>query len=371
MISLDSTSTYTREDPVALLDERLRRLRRRYAGRRILDTLAVAVTMDILLDFLAFVTHSLFQWSFHVPFFLEIFLAVLLTREASRLKKDRFTQILDRRFKLQDRLYSFWWYNGPHSVSKAVRVAQAWECLKSIDFNSLDRKLKPRVPPIMLVTLPVFLGLTWWYLNVDYKPPGTFTTTVLKVVVPQRDKTQRTSGEEGPLERRTGLNDGESRETVDEDRTDGSENGALTSESALEGEGTEPAEPGASTGEANPSPGGGVGPELDRDDAGRGSPAAGGEVAQPEGPIQSNPVSEEVSEVGPARLRGEPSLVPPSVREPDHLISLLPWSSKGSSKDGNAYVPDIPGFDVNQYPVQYRSHLTRYQKELQTWATTK
>lgn len=363
--------THTSEESVSLLDDRIRHLRRRYAGRRLLDIFAAAVTIDISLDLLAYTTFSLFQWFFHVPFFLEIFLAVLLTREAGRLRKNRFTQLLDSRFELQDRLYSFLWYGGAESVPAAVREAQAKECLKSIDFVSMKRKLKPRVPPILFVTLPLFLGLTWWYLNVDYTPPSTFTTTILKIVTPNKDNTKPMPGEKNPLddETRQGEDQPDAAEGVDSATAPEIE--PSSSEAALESEESEPVDPATTTEKRDPSANRGGGPELEKDEAGGGAIVPEDEQAQTEGPIQSNPVTDEVSEVGPARLRDEPSLSTPSVQEPDHLISLLPWSLKSSASGNQVYVPNIPGYDISQYPIQYRSHLTRYQKELQTWATTR
>jgi len=336
-----------------------------------LDILAVAVTMDISLDLFAYLTFSLFQWSFHVPFFLEIFLAVLIIRETGRLKKSRFTQLLDSRFNLQDRLYSFLWYSGAASVPNAVREAQARECLKSVDFASLNRKLKPRVPPVLFVTLPFFLGLTWWYLNVDYRPPGTVTTTILKIVTPDTDHTNTISRENARSEGDTGQDDKRPQSAQNGESPEGSEKKLLSAETVPEGEDMETADPTASPEEGAASANRQGGPELERREAGEGGTAPGDDEASPEGPIQSNPVTDEVSEVAQARLRSEPSLGTPSVQEPDHLISLLPWSLKGSSSEDQVYVPDIPGYDINQYPVQYRSHLTRYQKELQTWAATR
>jgi hypothetical protein len=71
----------TKTDPIIFLGTLLRRLRRLYLMRRFIELITVAITLDLLLGVLSYITFLLFRKSFYIPFFLEVFVTILVLRE--------------------------------------------------------------------------------------------------------------------------------------------------------------------------------------------------------------------------------------------------------------------------------------------------
>ncbi|UCF30326.1 MAG: hypothetical protein JSV26_09705 [bacterium] len=357
-------------DPVSALRGKISRLRLHYTFRRLLDILAVSIAADILLDLLAFVTYLLFRWSFHVPFFLEFLIIVLMIREYPRLRRGRFVTYLDRRFRLQDRLYSFFWYQSAPEVADEIRAAQAEECLRSVDFLHLKRFLRVRVPPLLLPSLPVFLVLVFLYMNAEYRPPGTLTRTTIRILDPTaRFTTGSRSSLTEDADRQGG---GTTEEGNDGDRTASPEqkDNAERADSGLppDPSGDAEQEAGVPGDEEATGRTGGSGHEPGDQVDGQDAAEAPADGTLENEPIQSNPVSESLNEPVPPKLLAEPSLDASLFDQPEHLFGLLPWMTDQLAPKSERYVPDIPGYDPSRYPARYREHLQKFHEELQTWA---
>lgn len=350
------------KDPTALLAKLVKKLRNRYLARKLIEFAALAITMELFLGLVSYVIFLQFKTNLNFPFFLEIFLTILIFRQLFRSRQYRFCLFLDREFSLKDRLYSYLWYAHAGNVEGKVRRAQAEECLRSVDFKAIDRMVRPRIPPLLIAVLPLFLAVNYYYLNVDYRPPFPITRTILRITAPQTDlpSSSRFSGgkENGdPLSRDS---DASPSDTGDRDA------GLTEEDPSPESPASEMASSAGNTGDERIRDGSaGGGTELE---AGSG-PSARPEAAdaQNPGPIQSKPVSEEISEAVPPSLSTESSFEESLFGKPEHFLSLFPWPEGDPSEDLGALFTEHPNWDLDDYPVRYREHIETYYKELITW----
>ena len=286
----------------AALHSALRSLRNRYLLRRGLEILAIALALDLILDALSVATYTLFDVPLRKQFFLEVFIVLLLARAAVRARESTFFSFLDRSFSLKDRLYSFREFGRSLSLPSAVREAQAAECLRSIDFDQIRRRLRPRIPLSLLVTLPLFASLMFYYMDAEYRPPGPIGRTVISVLVPN-DADHRLAAQDRLSQPAGGQ----------EDRAK-----ASPPETAEESTDT-------GSGAASQDPASASGSDV-ADGKGETSPAVRAvpdeeAMATPQ-EVQSHPVTDEVSPVGKARLADRGAL--PPAAEPQHLLGLIP-----------------------------------------------
>jgi hypothetical protein len=274
----------------------------------------------------------------------------------------KFHLFLDREFTLKDRLYSFYWYGRSKSVSQNIHESLALEILKNLDLKTIFNKLRPRVPILLTLLVPIFLALVFLSLNIQYRPFGRVTKTVLRVMTTGQEALQGNKPTEIRLLDPAGNTEdkGPSRKELSKE---GKEKGNSSGESRefLEAENgaKEIVDTDGSSTNENVSA---VVSSIKGKLKGR---ITGGPILGKTG--ESEPISEKVSEPVPAPLMDEPSFNAGSFSEPEHLLNLLPWpTGRDYPDDINSYEPVLT-FNLDRYSFRYRSHIERYFKELRKW----
>jgi hypothetical protein len=205
------------------------------------------------------------------------------------------------------------------------------------------------------------LGTTYYYMNMEYRPPVPITRTVLKIVSPVND--------DSVPARFTNTVDQTESESLKKDDSQ-EEFDDLEQEQTKGPQDQEPApdlEQGNSTAQKTPTEGGQTVADTPLEDG-------EGKISRPdledsEGPgrIQSRRSSSEVSETGSPSLADKPSFGTEFFGDPEHLLSLFPWPSNVSGDDINLLLHEYLGWDLDTYPSLYREHIENYYKELIAW----
>ncbi len=327
--------------PSRLLAETLTSLHRAHLARRGLELLAWALLLDAGVDILSLGVQYLFRFPLHLPGISLAVLLLLLATEAARSPLPAFAARVDRRFALKERLRSALWYRSSPAVAAEVREAQAAEVLRAVDFPLLRRELGPRIPPLLLLSLPLFLGMVAFTLNSGFVAPGALTR--LTVATLERGGGRALVGggnTEAPLSAADAPGEMPTLVFFSPQRTD------------RPGEGAE----GTAAGE-----GGGEDGEGASEEAMLATGKARGKVTE------SFPVSGAVSPPVPRVLTAEPSLLPlegPGGR----MLDLFPLAAAPAGVVFGTGATVLPGVDLSLYPARYRPQIAAYFKELMEWS---
>jgi hypothetical protein len=338
-----------------------------------LEILTWALIADIALDSFSFIAFFLAGKSLHVPFFFWFLLVVLLIKKFPLIKLSSFATILDNRFNLESRLYSFYWYNEIGNVPEFIRRAQAKECLKSIDFTNLGKGIRFKVPLLLGPSLGVFLFLIYAGLNATYIPTGTVTKIAVNLVKQTLDKDldsnrmAEKSASERDADGKTdpSKNSGEGMEidknsqsqSIEKLTQDGDRQDDRSSSSAPGGIGDvagEEGPPGLSTAE--------------RDQVGGATSIEHDTVPEAPDRIPSQRVTDTYKEPGKGQFSQDPTLSAESVKDPQHLLRLF----KNPDEDRSTYL-DLKSLietdlDFSEYPIKYRAHMENYFLQLLEWS---
>ncbi len=357
------SETVPGSDPVTLLSGHIRALRWRYVINRILISFSIALSVDLLFDLAAATAYTLWEVKLWVPFLFETLFLILVSRELPGVSRERFTTMLDHRFNLKDRLYSFEWFSRGGRVPNRIRLAQALETLEAVDFDSLRRSMKVRVPVILLVALPMFGSLLYLTWNADYRPPGIATRVITSRIAPTPHPSVSTTIQADMEETRSaGVEPG-----MNSNRTDDPNELASLDEK----------NPGSSESAQLERPNVAVNPDdiqspVDASDLGTGSSGAGGSAAGgrarvPES-LESNLVSPTAAQPVPPNLAANAAYSFQELPDATRFLNLIP--GQGSQSLARLDPEIISNFEegIENLPDRYREALQTYYWELKQWS---
>jgi len=317
--------------------------------------------VDLLIGVISFVLFRLFGWKTGLPHFFELLLVVIIIRETLNLNIERFCIYLDRRFALKDRLYSLTWYLVPGNAPEGVIDAQSRECLSSIDFEEIRKRVRFQIPKLLPIVLFFFIATLYLSWNADYRPPGIVSRIVLNSLSLPDEGTRETGEEPGSDMDQ----DSESASAVPE--REGAED--LLSEIDPEGEeqkGGDLEQPG-SEGETSASSGNGLSPMG----SGAGAQDGSGEgrkvdIVAPD-TIESITVTDKVSPPVPSNLESSAEKEFASLPEAKEFLNLIPGQGGAGVAPLDQSVIENFRALMDNYPPVYREQLEIYYRELMKW----
>lgn len=344
--------TKTRE-----LSTLLRKLRTSYTARRIIEILTLSISASLLVDFISYSSALILEKSFHIPFLSIAVMGVLLFRETGQLKQRGFSLYLDKTFHLKDRLYSFYFFTNklPHILPEIVE-AQAAECLLGIDFLSIRKALKPRIPPLLFLVAPLFLLQLYIFLNAGYIPFGGLSKTVVRL----------TTNAGQALNMKT-ANQPDVGDSEDSFKGKGDIQNSASSKEESTDKPEKPKQDNIEKVEETSSQ------KISKKMAGGSADASDNDAkinvkvsSNPDDKIESNPVSKDISSPIEANLAESPDFHPEHFKDAAHLLSLFPQDMDGEIQI-DPLLTDIAGTTLKDYPVRHRQHIFLYYEELHKW----
>ena len=331
---------------------------------RLLQFFSVALITGFLFDLSAIAVYSLWSVKFHFPFLFEILLTVLILRDLPQWRLEKIAIMADRRFTLKDRLYSHLWYSRNTAIPARIRSAQLEEAVRSIDFNSILRSTRVRVPMALVATIPLFVALLYLSWNAQYMPPG-ITTRITSL--PNFPMTSNR------------LHDTSSRETAGKDpstpgetkgggsRQPGREDHAQSEEELLaENRAASLITPDQAELLSDDGPAGTKDPPVTGSGSGGGS-AGGMKGSGPENLI-SNPVSTTASAPVPPNLAADATQAYLELPDASKFLDLIPGQGSGSLADLDEETISIFEENLERFPDRYREQLNNYYWELKKWS---
>jgi hypothetical protein len=162
-------------DPIVQVGAHVDALKKQHIIGRLIFILSLALTADLIYDFVTVAVFNLFGLGMNVPFLFEILLVILLARDIPKWKTDDLASLYDNRFLLKDRLYSYVWYSRNPLVPENIRRAQATESLSSIDFSHILDRTRVRFPYYLTIVFLITSALLYLAWNSEYRPSGITT----------------------------------------------------------------------------------------------------------------------------------------------------------------------------------------------------
>ncbi len=371
MSSLSDTSGNPITDPVAAMGANIGTLRNRHIISRLLFILSAALTADLVYSIVAICFFEIWSLKISIPFFFEIFLLILLTREIRDWRLDHLASLFDNRFLLKDRLYSYIWYSRNIGGRTDIREAQASESLSSIDFPHILDQTRIRFPYYLMIVLLISGGLLYMTWNSEYHPPAVTTRIISSTVGTGHPPINPDSG---PDRASRGPDSEQGADSIAPLFQGGMENGDVPSSASealgdpdREKENEDP----LTSGDLQQSEGIVSGEtSAAAEISGQGHSGTGnirsGAVAPPE-VIKSIIESETVSEPIPPLLKNSSSFAFQELPDATRFLGLIPGQDGPSLASLDRET--ISNFEegIDRFPDLYRDHLQTYYWELKKW----
>ncbi|MDF1535194.1 MAG: hypothetical protein P1S46_01670 [bacterium] len=357
------SKTLQGSDPVTLVSGHIRALRRRHMINRTLAIFSIALIVDLLFNLVAAIAFNVWNVKLGVPFLFETLFLVLMIRERTRGSSEMFATLVDDRFDLKDRLYSYVWFSGGNRVQNRIRQAQALETLEAVDFERLRRSMKVRAPVALLLTLPIFGFLMYMTWNAEYRPPDIATRMIIGRIAPDPHPAVSTT-----LQADTeGTQKAAPEPGMDPDRLDGPGNKTSLEKERLSAldkaqrETTEKAADSEGISDLGDTSEPGAGPN------GSGGSAVGGLTTIPES-LESIFESPTASEPIPPNLAANAAYSFRDLPDATRFLSLVP--GQGSKSLARLDPGIISNFEegIESFPDRYREPLQTYYWELKKWS---
>ena len=368
-------------DPVKTTGSFLRKVRRRYILLRLAKLTTLAITVDLIKDMITLSLFNIWGIKITVPFLFEIILVVLIVREWPSWSIEGLGELIDRRFSLKDRFYSFVRYEKDPGIPMEIKVAQARETIGAADFAGILKSTRFRIPVLLPFVLPMFAGLLYLSWNSEYLPGGITSRIVnysgLRLSDPGRNSadtdnlssTVRNVTPENRFEPEEDdpRTDGRSATTSGKDVPGSSDQGSAQAASE-QGAGIESTQAAVAS-EGDTTEAGGPGGPGGVDGAhGKNGKPLDGSMTPPQS-LVSVLQTDSISEPIPPALAKNSSYVFQELPEATRFLNLVP------GQGGQALAPLDKNIlskfmkEINRYPESYRERLYIYYRELEQQET--